>query len=219
MQATIELTALNRSEALRYMGYKSLEINTETKNFLDASEKIIVENAKPKTIWRLFERHNCPLDLFTRAGKDIAIHLANCTHVVFLAATIGAQVDMLIRRLQVSDMSKALFADCLASVAIEQVCDKLEAAIMQEVSKKLGTMYFTSRYSPGYGDFSLSIQGAFLRILDATRKVGISVTDGGLMIPVKSVSAIIGLSDKPLEKKRRNCVSCPRKKTCTYANA
>ena len=50
-----------------------------------------------------------------------------------------------------------------------------------------------SRYSPGYGDFPLAAQSTVLALLDAPRTVGVALTDTLLMVPSKSVSAIIGV--------------------------
>ena len=49
------------------------------------------------------------------------------------------------------------------------------------------------RYSPGYGTFPLAAQRTLLAILDAPRTVGVSLTDALLMVPSKSVSAVIGV--------------------------
>ena len=50
-----------------------------------------------------------------------------------------------------------------------------------------------SRYSPGYGDWPLEAQRRLFELLDAPRKAGVSLTDSLLMVPSKSVSAIIGV--------------------------
>ena len=49
------------------------------------------------------------------------------------------------------------------------------------------------RYSPGFGDFPLSAQREILSVLDAARAIGVSLTDTLLMVPSKSVSAVIGV--------------------------
>ena len=49
------------------------------------------------------------------------------------------------------------------------------------------------RFSPGYGDFDLKYQKDILEYLDANKKIGISLTDSLMMIPTKSITAIIGI--------------------------
>ena len=51
------------------------------------------------------------------------------------------------------------------------------------------------RFSPGYGDLPLDFQKEFLKITDASRKLGISLNDSLLMSPSKSVTAIIGIKN------------------------
>ena len=51
------------------------------------------------------------------------------------------------------------------------------------------------RYSPGFGDFPLSAQREILSVLDAARAIGVSLTDTLLMVPSKSVSAVIGVKE------------------------
>ena len=50
-----------------------------------------------------------------------------------------------------------------------------------------------SRFSPGYGDLPLGYQRTLLAILDTPRKIGVSLTDTLLMVPSKSVSAVVGV--------------------------
>jgi cobalamin-dependent methionine synthase I len=49
------------------------------------------------------------------------------------------------------------------------------------------------RFSPGFGDLPLTVQAEILGLLDAGRRMGITLSDSFLMAPSKSVTAIIGL--------------------------
>ncbi len=52
------------------------------------------------------------------------------------------------------------------------------------------------RFSPGYGDCPLSAQRSIVNsVLNATRLIGLTVTPTSLLIPTKSVTAVIGLFD------------------------
>ena len=109
-------------------------------------------------------------------------------------------------------MACAVVLDSMASVAIEQVCRKVDALIAESLPEK----FLTFRYSPGYGDYPIELQKTFLTLLDAPRKIGLSVSESCLLIPAKSVTAIAGISDKPIEKKRRGCAVCSLRETCRY---
>ena len=52
------------------------------------------------------------------------------------------------------------------------------------------------RFSPGYGDLPIEVQKDFLPLLDAERRLGITLSESCLMAPSKSVTAIIGVASK-----------------------
>ena len=51
----------------------------------------------------------------------------------------------------------------------------------------------------------LSDQHALFRVLDVSRRIGVSLSASALMIPQKSVTALIGVSDRPQEKRAGGC--------------
>ena len=153
------------------------------------------------------------LDL-SRAGRDIARHLAGCEGAVGLAATLGAGVDALLRTLEVSDIALCAAADATASAAIEKVCDAVEADAKAWAANQ--GRYLTGRFSPGYGDCPLSLQPALCRALDTPRGIGLAPTRDNLLTPRKSVTAILGLADHPVTGARAGCARCLLRETCAY---
>ena len=71
------------------------------------------------------------------------------------------------------------------------------------------------RFSPGYGDLPLETQRPLLQILDSGRRAGIVLSDTMLMIPSKSVSAIIGVGAPLASPPFSGCRSCS-KVDCAY---
>lgn len=204
----IELGNINRREAVRYMGGARVEFNARMTALLDECEQQLLKAAKPAYLYKTIELP-CP---GITSGRDILRHLEGCQRAVLMCATLGAAVDRIIRVAQVSDMAKAVVLDSLASAAIEQVCSKADELIASENSG----MYMTFRFSPGYGDYPIEMQRHFLTELDAPRKIGLSLNESCLLIPTKSVTAVIGLSENPIEKKKRGCAVCSLKNTCQY---
>ena len=92
-------------------------------------------------------------------------------------------------------MSRALALDCCASAAVEELCDQIEL----ELQGKFPGCFFPYRFSPGYGDLPLEVQGELLHLLDAPRRVGLCANESSLLTPRKSVTAILGISEKELE--------------------
>ena len=50
----------------------------------------------------------------------------------------------------------------------------------------------TYRYSPGYGDLTISHQSDILSLLNAQKLIGLSALESAILVPVKSVTAFIG---------------------------
>ena len=116
-----------------------------------AAQQQVLQSSQPRFCWRVFP--SAPLLEQLLSGQDIRSHLSGCTDCILLAATLGAQVDALIRRAQVRDMEQALWLDAAASAAIEEVCDTAQRQIAEQLGQSL-----THRFSCGYGDLPLSIQ-------------------------------------------------------------
>ena len=49
------------------------------------------------------------------------------------------------------------------------------------------------RYSPGYGDFALENQKGIFNLLSPSKYTGLTLKDNMIMVPEKSVTAVIGI--------------------------
>lgn len=214
----MNLEKLNQSEALRYMGYGKNVPDEKIQSMLDDCEKNLLSVIKPNYVYKLFDIEKednevviCGTTLILK-GSDICTHLNGCNKCVLFAATLSAGADMLIRRLETEDMTKAVMTDFLASAAVEQVCDHVDELVKNE----LGMFNQTWRFSPGYGDLPIEIQRDFLAVLDAQKRIGLNATENNILTPRKSVTAIIGLSENEISKGRRGCASCNMCDVCQY---
>lgn len=214
----MEINKLNRQEAFRYMGYKTGNIDEKIIALTDQCESELISVIKPRFVYKVFDIEHSDNGVVVNntslilKGKDISDHLKDCERCVLMCATVSIDVDNLIRKYEAQDMTKAVIADCLASAAIEQVCNEAE----KEIKSAVGEYNFTWRFSPGYGDFPLEIQRDFVDVLDAQKRVGVNVSESLIMIPRKSVTAVIGVSEKEISKGRRGCVCCNMKDRCAY---
>ena len=95
-------------------------------------------------------------------------------------------MDRLLLKYKKTDPVKAMIIDCIASSGIECRCDEINEAIVKDKKSR-------PRYSPGYGDVGLEHQISILSFLDAQRKIGLTLTESMMMLPIKSVTAIIGI--------------------------
>lgn len=204
----IELEKLNRNEAVRYLGGAGIRLNYRMDVLMDECEKAVLEKASPKY---LYVEKDLPYPQIM-GGKDIESHLNGCEKAIVMCATVGSEVDKLIRISQISDMARAVVMDSLASVAVEQVCNAFDKII----AEKYSDYNMTFRFSPGYGDYPIELQKIILQMLDAPKKIGLCTNDNFLLTPTKSVTAVLGLSKNPIERKKRGCAICNMRETCKF---
>ncbi|MGN1051702.1 MAG: hypothetical protein ACI4QE_05320 [Acutalibacteraceae bacterium] len=197
---------IDLKEALRYMGHRG-SVSKEMEEMLLLCQDEVLSACAPKYIYRSVSP---TLSIFR--GKDIKSHLEGCFEAVLVAGTLGIEVDKLIKRAEVTDMQKALFINAIGSSAIEGIMNKAE----EEIQKKYENKFFTFRFSPGYGDFPIEVQKDFLSILDGEKRIGVHTDESSLLIPSKSVTAVIGVSHSPIEKKRAGCANCKLRENCKY---
>ena len=199
---------LNIDEALRYLGVKS-----DPDGLLHAQliplAAALQRGVRPRSTWVLTDKAALALPGHT-AGKM----LADCQQCAVLVCTLGAEFDLWVRREQMRDMARAAMLDALGSAYIEAACDAAEEAIRA----RLPGLYLTDRFSPGYGDLPLAVQPTLLTLAGGSR-IGVTLTDTMLMVPQKSVTAIIGLADKPQMARIRGCAYCALNQSCEYRKA
>ncbi len=212
---TARLTGIDHREVLRYLGYGGHAVPADAEADIARCAETVRRTARPRAVWRRFELlpdGTLAGTGFRPAGEDIRAHLSGCEAAVLMAATLGGEIDALLRRTQVTSMADAVLLDACASAATENVCNNLCA----DLERELAPLHLTDRFSPGYGDLPLSQQADLFRVLDVTRRIGVTLTDSGLMLPQKTVTAILGLSPAPAKKRARACDTCTLYATCLY---
>lgn len=203
-------------EALRYLG--AARADPELRRQAEALADELSASLQPRYVWTI-----CPLtrtaDGFRLEGTAVELSgataqkmLKGCGQAALLACTLGARFDAMLRAAQARDMAKAVLLDALGSAFVEAGCDEAEA----EIAARLSGLYRTDRFSPGYGDLPLTVQPALCAALDGGRRLGLTVTDSLLLIPMKSVTAILGLSDVPQPARVRGCRFCALAGNCPY---
>ncbi|MCD8126422.1 MAG: vitamin B12 dependent methionine synthase, activation domain protein [Clostridiales bacterium] len=210
------LDAINPNEVLLYLGYKSGAVPAQVEEQIAACSEAILQAARPRAVWCALplEGTAVPAAGLTLEGEDMKALLSGCHEAVFLAATLGPEVEQLLRRAEVVDMAQALTLDAVASAAIEAVCDNLEADLRQEYGEK--GLYLTDRFSPGYGDLPLAQQKDFCALLDTQRRIGVTLSGSYIMVPRKSVTAVMGVSPTPKPWRARGCQHCSLFRSCPY---
>lgn len=214
----IFLSALNLDECARYLGYKGNTPDENILNIMKECEEQLVKTAVPRFLYKKFQisSNDDGVEVLgtniVLTGNSIKRHLDRCNEVILLCATLSQDVDKLIRITELKDMTRALITDALASVAIEQLCDKVEEVLHDENP----SLSMTYRFGVGYGDLSLKYEKDILNVLNAEKMIGLCSSDAYILTPKKSVICIIGLSDEEINRKVRSCSMCNMQNRCEY---
>lgn len=218
---------LDITEALRYLGVGEPPPE-DLYNEISAVADKLVREVQPRYIYRLFPlahtREGVVLEGsgLTLPGQTARRMLEECGQAVLLLCTLGAPFETLLRAEQARDMARAVMLDACGSAWVEAGCGEAERELSASLAPaaslaqaaRFPELYLTDRFSPGYGDLPLSLQPAICSVLDARRRLGVQVTGSFLMNPSKSVTAVIGLSDRPQAARIRGCAYCSMAETC-----
>lgn len=212
----VSVTELHTDEILRYMGCPPEKADAATRALAEDCAAEVLRTIAPRWAYRVFElsfgEDGLRLGGLLLPGEELRRHLRGCERAALFCATLGAGTDALIRRAESGDMARALALDCAAAAAVEALCDGIE----RELQAMFPGCFFPYRYSPGYGDLPLTLQGDLLALLDAPRRVGLTASASSILLPRKSVTAILGVSRSPVEKQARSCLGCPAHDGCSY---
>lgn len=211
---------LNRKEIERYLGYHGHEPEAQVARVVSRAIEDMRQHARPRSLWQLFPLETDGQDRFriadmTLASRSLGRNLKGCDFVVLFAATIGVEADLFIRRSSIRSSLLGAVYQAVGASLIEGYCNAVNGKIARKA--KATGYYCRPRFSPGYGDVPLGMQKDWFRLLPITKKLGIELTDSCLMIPSKSVTALIGLSRKAEPCMLSGCESCTLSGTCAYS--
>ena len=179
-------------DALRYLGAKG-----EDESATALLKRVLDEHASsfsPRMVtacFRLKDRtpaltfENCSIVL---EGESIRRHFEGATEAIFSAFTLGASFDRKLRELSLSRPSESVTLNALGSAYAERKADELLGKVREEKEKEGFRTNF--RFCPGYGDLPLKTNADILAVLDAAKKIGLTVTESGLLLPVKSIVGV-----------------------------
>ena len=207
---------LDIGEALRYLGAGE-GADGALRELVARQATLLAGQIRPRYIYRVFpvERREGGIFLPGAAlelpGRSAALMLEECGQAVLLACTLGPEVDGMLRLEQARDMAQAVVLDACASAWVEAGCGGAE----EEIAVRFPGQYLTDRFSPGYGDLPLAVQAGLCAALDTPRRLGVHVTGSLLLNPSKSVTAIVGIADRPQMRRIRGCACCSMNQTCT----
>ena len=125
-------------------------------------------------------------------GKIIARQLRGSEAFALFVATSGTEFEQYQQQLKTKgDMVRIFIADALGSIIAEKCADRMELLLQLSIDKL--QWKHTNRFSPGYCGWHVSQQQRLFPLLDEKEPCGVHLTDSSLMVPIKSVSGIVGV--------------------------
>lgn len=205
-------------EAIRYLGYGRHAVDEHTLALVESCFKELSQVSSERIVYRIFdlefpENERIILGNLDIHSKNLYKNLTGCEKAVLLGATLGPKVDLLLRKYSIGDMARVVTLQACAAAMLEEYLDQWQTELEMDVQKD--GYYIRPRFSPGYGDFDIAHQDMILRMLDTAKKIGLTLTNGNMLTPSKSVTAVIGLSRTKTSCHIKGCEEC-QKKDCAY---
>ena len=205
-----QIFKIDVNETRRYAGLSRAK-NFSGQSIIDACDEALLL-LEVRGVWKIYDydAENFIVKStpnFKLVGKSITRHLADCEKVICMAVTVGEEIEREVtRKFGAGNYVESVLLDAAATAAVEQAADSLEKAVAPQFLKD--GFKFKSRFSPGYGDWALENQKNFFDITGAS-EIGMSLSSALMLMPRKSVTAIIGLT-KNKSAAVKNCVTCDR---------
>ena len=211
-------------EVQRYMGYRGIadigpDIMSKIEKAIDQvilqSHPRIISKEYPVTVRGNTVTIHAETEDVVLQSESLARNLSGCCGAILLAATIGPACDMLVRRASVTSAADASIYQACGAAAIESFLDDMNDRYKADYEAQ--GLFLRPRFSPGYGDLKLNHQKDWFRLLDVTKQIGIELTDSLLMVPTKSVTAIIGIGINKESHGCSGCAGCNKKGICDFS--
>ncbi|MBR6552926.1 MAG: Vitamin B12 dependent methionine synthase activation subunit [Clostridia bacterium] len=181
----------NKKEILRYSNCKDL--TPELEKLLNECIEEVKNNISYKVCYCILpisiKDNTIDFSAFKVNSEKLAINLNNCENTIVFGATLGTEIDRLIMKYGKLSPTKALFFQAIGATQIETLCDCFIEDIKNELNVNL-----KPRFSAGFGDLDLTCQKDIFKILDCSKKIGLTLNDSLLMSPTKSVTAFVGVN-------------------------
>lgn len=208
-----EEVELTTEELIIAMGYSIKNVPDYIKDPVTQTVQLLKSHSKPKGGFVILADNKITIerDCFyinntcINSDKIITRYFKNTEYFAILLATIGNQAETLSREfIDQNDLLMGYSLNIASSELVEKTIALIELKLDETVNKfNLGT---TNRYSPGYCGWDVGDQHKLFSFLP-TNFCGITLNDSAMMIPIKSVSAVVGIG-KNAVKVEYECEIC-----------
>jgi hypothetical protein len=148
-------------------------------------------------------------------GPLVAHNLAGAEQVILAVCTIGSELEKLASSWMDENPLLGLALDGLGNAAVEKVAQQVCAHIAERAQAK--GLQASTPLSPGEMDWPVEVGQPQIFALLNPSQAGVTLTSGGMMVPKKSISFVVGLG--PEMARTDICEVCSLKETCRYRHA
>ena len=211
--------AISDHEIYRYLGYRGQTPDEAVLQKIATCKDHLLRDVTPKAIWKYYDitwesETTFSFEGITVESRNLSRNLSGCKRICLMAATLGPAPDRYIQKAEVTAMSDAVIYQAISAAMIEAYCNHINRQIKAELAEE--GCFTRPRFSPGYGDFPLEFQRTLGTLLNLHKTIGITLTDSLLMMPSKSVTAIIGVSETDQDCTLEGCEVCNKSATCQF---
>jgi len=129
-------------------------------------------------------------------SRDLASFLDGCNEIALIAATTGEYIIGEIQKAAAGhQLTRGVVFDAVASETVDAALNWI-TAYLRQVLRRENKAPRRGRFSAGYGDFTLQNQKRIFELLELQR-LGVRINESFILIPEKSVTAVVGIRSKP----------------------
>ena len=213
---------ITADDVIRGQGADPAVIRARSAHLVGVAERALEEGlalVRPRVLERRFPVESFRHQQITLGGglalkgELIAQHLAPAQELAVVVCTIGRDLEERVSEVMGREVVYALALYGVGSAAVEAlantVCRRIE---LEAAGRELGT---TIPLSPGMIGWPVEEgQPQIFGLVDGA-EIGVTLNPGGVMVPLKSLSMVVGLGHD-LVAGGRTCDYCTMKETCRY---
>jgi len=205
---------IDKNEVLRYLGFKQgrTKKDKRVEDLINNTIEDVVEVIEPRYAFDTFRVKKQPqgievdnTNLIIDCSAVIRLLDTSC-FITIMTVTVGRELETLIGKLFERDkFTEGSIVDAVGSEAVEKAADTVND-IVKEKAAEMG-YHITKRFSPGYGGWDLGVQRKLLE-LSGGYDIGVTVNENDMLIPRKSITAVIGWTRERQEDLLHKCPGC-----------
>ena len=193
---------LDEQEALRY-ALCGVDTDDKVKGSLRACIYESEGQFSYRVCYVVMDREKLLAEFPKNEQERLLSRVLGAEKVVVFCATVGLGIDRLVNGYSRIDTEKALLFQALGTERVESLCD----VFCEDMQAEHAPLFVGGRFSPGYGNLPLQMQQTVFALLNCQKHIGVTLGDGLLMTPTKSVTAFLPLYTTA-HKSTAGCVAC-----------